>query len=470
MALLGAQLVITLIMVSVIQKLGNYSFARWLLCSQGLYRYLYPDNSELKALAGVPKDKPKGRKGGKNESNGKPETFHVPRSLDIQLETAPVTHLDVVHLRFYTEYIWIVDFSLYTGIVYIMSEIYTSIFPLKDEFNLSMVWCLLVVLFSFKILLSLTKQYFTSEESIGERSTCIVAFCVFLLIAMMVLIVDESNLEVGVDPAYDSFHENASKFLQNQGLTSVGPASKLILKLSLAVWAAIVGTLFTFPGLRVARMHWDSMSACGWRASASLCAAAALALLWLRPVARRYLAGRVFSGMTEPLMTDQAFDTLRFVLVIGTVLFRIALMPKLLQAYLDMAQRRLDIQKKEAGRITNIDLQKKIASVFYYLCVVALQYICPIIMCLYLALMYKTLGGYSWSALFYKQEEVTVEEKPVVNLEGMEQFQMAWENLKMVFTEDVYRGVFGFATWWCCFAWFLTTALGSMYQTYFRIS
>lgn len=55
----------------------------------------------------------------------------------------------------------------------------------------------------------------------GERSTCIVAFCVFLLIAMIVLIVDEKNLEVGVDPAYASFYDNASKFLQNQGLTSV---------------------------------------------------------------------------------------------------------------------------------------------------------------------------------------------------------------------------------------------------------
>lgn len=128
-ALLGAQLVITLIMVSVIQKLGSYSFARWMLCAQGLYRYLYPDNSELKTLAGVPKDKPKGKgKGGKSESNGKPETFHVPRSLDIQLETAPVTPLDVVHLRFYTEYLWIVDFSLYTAIVYIMSEVRVSIF------------------------------------------------------------------------------------------------------------------------------------------------------------------------------------------------------------------------------------------------------------------------------------------------------------------------------------------------------
>ncbi|KAJ8733549.1 hypothetical protein PYW08_001847 [Mythimna loreyi] len=482
MALLGAQLVITLIMVSVIQKLGSYSFARWLLCSQRLYRYLYPTNSELKTLAGVPKETSKGKKGGKHESNGKPETFHVPRSLDIQLETAPVTELDVVHLRFYTEYLWIVDFSLYTAIVYIMSEVYTSVFPLKDEFNLSMVWCLLVVLFSFKILLSLTKQYFTSEESIGERSTCIVAFCVFLLIAMMVLIVSEANLEVGVDPAYDSFYENASKFLENQGLSSVGPASKLILKFFLAVWAAIIGTLFTFPGMRVARMHWDSLRYYGDNKVKSLLLNVnfampfVLVLLWVRPITRHYLTVRVFSGMDKPLMTSDAYDTLRLILVASTVVIRLALMPRQLQAYLDMAQRRLDVQKKEAGRITNIDLQKKIASVFYYLCVVALQYICPIIMCLYMALMYKTLGGYTWTALFYESDGVCAAEGQAGNVadtvdgDGIEQFQLAWENLKMVFTVDVYRGVLGFATWWCCFAWFLTTSLGLGYQTYFRIS
>ncbi|CAH2991521.1 unnamed protein product [Chilo suppressalis] len=479
MALLGAQLVITLIMVSVIQKLGNYSFARWLLCSQGLYRYLYPDNNELKTLAGVPKDKTKGKKGGKTEANGKPETFHVPRSLEIQLETAPVTPLDVVHLRFYTEYVWIVDFSLYTAIVYILSEIYTAIFPLKDEFNLSMVWCLLVVLFSFKILLSLTKQYFTSEESIGERSTCIVAFCVFLLIAMMVLIIDESNLEVGVDPAYDSFYENASKFLENQGLSSVGPASKLILKLSLAVWAALIGTLFTFPGFRVARMHWDSLryyddsKVKTLLLNINFAMPFVLTLLWVRPITRHYLTVRVFSGMEGPLMRARAFDTVRLVLTVGAGVVRAVLLPRQLQAYLDMAQRRVQALQKEAGRITNVDLQKKIASVFYYLCVVALQYICPLVMGVYLTLMYKTLGGYSWSSLIYEVEEVnnatTVATSPVLE-EGIEQYQLAWENLKMVFTEEVYRGVLGFATWWCNFAWFLTTALGAGYQTYFRIS
>lgn len=60
-------------------------------------------------------------------------------------------------------------------------------------------------------------------------------------------------------------------------------------------------------------------------------------------------------------MTSDAFDTMRIILVASTIVIRLALMPRQLQAYLDMAQRRLDVQKKEAGRITNIDLQKKVS-------------------------------------------------------------------------------------------------------------
>lgn len=71
-----------------------------------------------------------------------------------------------------------------------------------------------------KLLSSLTIQYFKSEESMGERSTCIVTGLVYLLLAMMILIVPESKLEVGLDQAYYSFNESASVFLQTQGLQS----------------------------------------------------------------------------------------------------------------------------------------------------------------------------------------------------------------------------------------------------------
>lgn len=140
-------------MVSVIQKLGpHYSLAKWLLCSTGLSRYLYPTNYELRQLAGVPKEKPKAKKGNKHhhEQNGKQEveTFHVPRNLDIKLEQAKVTPMDVIHLRFYMEYQWLVDFAMYAAMVYLLTETYQIWFTIKDEVNLSMMWCILVLGFA----------------------------------------------------------------------------------------------------------------------------------------------------------------------------------------------------------------------------------------------------------------------------------------------------------------------------------
>ncbi|XP_075230518.1 transmembrane protein 161-like emei isoform X2 [Lycorma delicatula] len=482
MALLGTQLVVTLVVVSIIQKLGpHYSLARWLLCSTGLIRYLYPTDDELKSLAGVPKEKPKGKKDrdrSRHQENGKtqgPDTFHIPRNLDIQLETAKVTALDVVHLRYYAEYQWLVDFSVYALAVYIITEVYTTFIPIKDEVNLSILWCLLVIAFTLKLLMSLTVQYFQGSESVGERSTVIVTAFAYLLVAMAILIVDESNLESGLETAYTSFNQSASIFLQNHGLDSQGPASKLILKFFLALWCALIGALFTFPGLRMARMHWDSLKYCSEQRflklalNVSFASPFLLVLLWVRPISRDYLTVRIFPGMTKPLMTSTAFESLRLILIVAAVIQRIAVMPPYLQAYLNMAYHRLQEQKKEAGRITNIELQKKIAVVFYYLCVVALQYIAPLLLCLFFTLTYKTLGDYTWSGLFFdvsSQPDAPVSSPrppfPVDEdslLRSAQQFTLALDSLKQVFTQEVYRGVFGFATWWMCFSLFTASSL-----------
>ena len=92
--------------------------------------------------------------------------------------------------------------------------------------------------------------------------------------------IDESNLEIGLDAAYLAFNKSASVFLEHQSIDTEynielkpsmyiqcsilfdffrGPASKLILKLCFAVWCAITGALFIFPGLRVSRMHFDAL-------------------------------------------------------------------------------------------------------------------------------------------------------------------------------------------------------------------
>ena len=50
-------------------------------------------------------------------------TFYVPKQNDLQLETTQVTLADVVQLRFFTEYQWLLDFSLYALFVYFITEV-----------------------------------------------------------------------------------------------------------------------------------------------------------------------------------------------------------------------------------------------------------------------------------------------------------------------------------------------------------
>lgn len=103
-------------------------------------RFLYPTDDELKTLAGVPNNKKQSKKNHKDfDHNGKAETFHIPRSLDIQLETAKVSANDVIHLRYYAEYQWLVDFSIYSAIVYTLTEVSVllSIFTIVDVVSLN---------------------------------------------------------------------------------------------------------------------------------------------------------------------------------------------------------------------------------------------------------------------------------------------------------------------------------------------
>lgn len=59
-------------------------------------------------------------------------------------------------------------------------------------------------------------------------------------------------------------------------------------------------------------------------------------------------------------MSEQTFDTLRLWTIILMCVLRLAMMRHHLQAYLNLAQKGVDQMKKEAGRISTVDLQKMV--------------------------------------------------------------------------------------------------------------
>ena len=49
------------------------------------------------------------------------------------------------------------------------------------------------------------------------------------------------------------------------------------------------------------------------------------------------LTRNLYKGMKEPLMTGESFETMRLALVCLTILYRLLIMPRYLQAYLNIA-------------------------------------------------------------------------------------------------------------------------------------
>ncbi|MCL4118386.1 UNVERIFIED_CONTAM: hypothetical protein GTU68_031247 [Idotea baltica] len=232
---------------------------------------------------------------------------------------------------------------------------------------------------------------------------------------------------------------------------------------------AMIGAFYTFPGLRLGKMHWDSLRTCGDRRirrlllHASFLAPIFLVLLWVRPLSRRYFTEMIFAGYSDPIMSPAMFEMIRLVLVIVVGVIRVAMMPLYLQSYLNMASEKIEELKKETGKISNKQFQRKIARVFYYLCVVTLQYLAPVILCIFLSLMCKTLGGLEWRDLVMTRDaseecgltpdgsvDPEFSASPLSSIsqaesvsEASKTLSLGLEELKRIFTTEFYRGVLG---------------------------
>ncbi|KAB0360195.1 hypothetical protein FD754_004351 [Muntiacus muntjak] len=415
MAVLGVQLVVTLLTATLMHRLAPHcSFARWLLCNGSLFRYKHPSEDELRALAG--KQKPRGRKERWANGGGEEKPLSVPRDTPFQLETCPLTAVDALVLRFFLEYQWFVDFAVYSGGVYLFTEAYYYLLGPAKETNIAVFWCLLTVAFSIKVFLTVTRLYFSAEEG-GERSVCLAFAFLFLLLAMLVQALREETLELGLEPGMcrpglgalrpsppclDSMSQNLEPLLKMQGWDWALPLVKLTIRVGLAVAGSLLGAFLTFPGLRLAQTHHDALTMAEDRPMlqfllhTSFLSPLFVLWLWTKPMARDFLHQAPLGRTSFSLLSDSAFDSLRLWVLVVLCLLRLAVTRPHLQAYLCLAKARVEQLRREAGRIEAREIQRRVVRVYCYVTVVSLQYLTPLILTLNCTLLLKTLGGYSW--------------------------------------------------------------------------
>uniref|UniRef100_A0A8C5G524 Transmembrane protein 161A n=1 Tax=Gouania willdenowi TaxID=441366 RepID=A0A8C5G524_GOUWI len=471
---MGIQLVVSLLAASVMQRMAPHcSFARWLLCNGSLYRFKHPSEGELCALAGkqMPKQTRKDRR-----QNGENKPLTVPKDIDLYLDKAPVTVIDALVLRFFLEYQWLIDFAVYSTGVFLFTEGYYSMVDASKEVNIGAIWCVLTVLFGLKTLHTLMSHYFRSEEG-GERSVCLAFGFLSLLVAMLVLVVREDYLEFGLESGF-----------------SILPLelTKLTVKLGLAAVCAYIGALLAFPGLRLAQTHLDAVQMNSDRPliqillHMSFLSPVVILILWVKPIARDFLASAPMGKTSITIVSSAAFDSVRLWIIVVLCALRLGLTRYHLQAYLDLAQKWVEQMKREAGRIAAVDIQRKVTRVFCYLTVVTLQYLVPVLLILFSTLSLKALGDFSWSTdetPGVTPAVVMTTASPVLpgsldeDEDGMEDMEEdiqatvarlleAFTAMRSILTPIFFRGFFAFLTWWVAACQVISSLFGIYFHQY----
>ncbi|KAI4894179.1 hypothetical protein NFI96_017882 [Prochilodus magdalenae] len=459
MALMGVQLVVSLLAVSIMQKMAPHcSFARWLLCNGSLFRFKHPSEGELCTLAGKQMPNKTNRRDRRQNGHGEPKPLTVPKDIDLHLESTPVNVLDALVLRFFVEYQWLIDFAVYAMGIYLFTEGYYFVVDASKEVNIGAIWCVLMVFFGLRTLHVLMSHYFRSDEG-GERSVCLAFGFLSLLVAMLVLVVREDYLEFGLEPGFTSVFDNFETFAKQQGFEWSIPFTKLGVKLGLAILCAFLGALLAFPGLRLAQTHLDAVQMNAERPiiqillHTSFLSPLVILVLWVKPLARDFLGNApmgktsvtlskvnaaVYQEVLEHFMlaaADQLYGDADFIfkqdlaLCATSTWFKNHGIPVLnwpanspdlnpVENLWGIVKRKMRYPRPNNAEelkatiratwalITPNQCHRLIDSmprhisavtrVYCYLTVVTLQYLIPILLVLFSTLALKSLGDYSW--------------------------------------------------------------------------
>ncbi|KAG5444797.1 Transmembrane protein 161B [Clonorchis sinensis] len=222
-------------------------------------------------------------------------------------------------------------------------------------------------------------------------------------------------------------------------------------------------------------------------------------LLWVKPITDHLLRSLTTLSFSHTVMQQPSLlalitvsvellstqiGTLRLLSCLLVVLLRISLTRWNLQVYLNSAQDKLDRFNREPGQTSNKEVQRLVASIFYCLNLVALQWITPTILLLSFVCLYKNTAGLCWLP-FGAQPSPSSTISPNPTLEQSRDFvgssdtyswtatlleaRVTFNQLVACFSTRgvaISRGVFGFLVWWCLFALQSVSLLGLAYHRF----
>ncbi|VDN58118.1 unnamed protein product [Dracunculus medinensis] len=430
-AIFGFHTIATLIVFTIFMKFrSRFSFAQFLLGS-GLFCYIPPTSKELKEKIQIV-----------SATKNRKRRF--------------IRYSDILCLPHFITLSWIVDFTVFTLLIYSLSEIFCFIFPDSVDINVSIVWLLLAIGFLLQALANMVVTFFSGEKLEAERNLMISFAAVFFLFSMIFMVFGERFFDVTINKAYESFINSTSEFFTAVDFSdNLQKRSPILLFVSFSVMFAAMSSMLVFPNFRYARMYTNVLNDAtpGYKLiyhSVFLLQIFPL-ILFTNPVRNYLLNG------PRIRLTEEELASLRIISTVISTLVRVAFYRSHLQSHLNLAKKSLEKLHTQAGNINNNELQQLVYRYLSYLNVAALQYFIPALLPLFVVLLLKTLGDYSWLGTQHSYAMITRDKKSLASL-------------RLLFNKTVQRGLWSLCLIITLLVNISLSTIGVIYNSYFDAS
>merc|ERR1712183_295177 len=374
-ALFGFQFLYTAILAVLLEKIVPI-FSPGLKLISGYYRFIVPSDSELKKFA----------------SNARTsKDLRIPNDTGIDLQIHQTNRNDVAFLPYYTDFTWLIDFSIMAVLCFFGVEIYFQLgFSESSVLHMGLIWVGVVVVLMMKTLFAMIKSYAGSNS--GEFSVVLTLTSIALVTSMICLIMDR-YLDFGLNESFRSFDVHLQAFyrdtvdITNKDYQNRG-ASRMLFNGYLAIISTIIAGLLSFPGLKSAQKfallykrkedtgdNLFDQAISGFNFMMPF----VVSILYLKPVKRFYhdrdyftlkndteiKSGNYYDNLspTDKKLVDENFNLMRVYVILFFCIVRILTFSRYTQAFLTTPQKELNELRKEVGFTKATRIQEEIRKV-----------------------------------------------------------------------------------------------------------
>lgn len=442
MAILGFHVVVSLIVLTVLSKIGSrLSLLRPLV--NKLVRYIAPSNDELRSLL-PPITEPRAKQRRKRKEEEDANGFSFPRQLPFSLKKAYVRVEELERFPLYSSIHWLCLFVPASLIVFVLSDLFLYYNPKSTDINTSIIWLIVGAAFCLQILARLTALLLSGgdEKSLLFSLGILIFFTLFVFTVFVDRFFDISLLD-----AYTHLRTVAAEMANEEVV--IKPESPLLLYISLVIMFTSIGCSLIFPSFRFATMFQGAYYNAGPLGKIILPTVILFPLFTIITFTHPF---RLY--MTEGRrvwMTRQELEAARVLMCLTWCLLRLVFFRPFLQVHLDLAYDKVAALQRQSGKIKNIELQSMIFQYYSYLCPAIAQYLTPTALVLFLSLLLKTTTRIP----FWGESTDVVEAAS----------NMA--SLSTVFNVTVCRSIFSFSLLSFVMLDFGLSLVGLIYNSYF---